>query len=43
MTSKKRKPRRILLVKSAMMPTMRGPRKEADLSVRANREKKEDS
>jgi hypothetical protein len=43
MTRRKRNPRRMLPVRSAMMPTMRGPRNEADLSVSAKREKKEDS
>jgi hypothetical protein len=42
-TRRKRKPRRIFPVKSAIKPTMSGPRKEADLSVRAKSEKKEDS
>lgn len=38
-----RKPKRMFPVMSAMTPTTNGPRNDADLSVRANREKKDDS
>jgi hypothetical protein len=42
-TSRKTNPRRMLPVISAMTPTTAGPMKDADLSVRENREKKVDS
>lgn len=43
MNSRKTKPRRMLPVKSEIRPTTSGPKNEADLSVKENREKKVDS
>lgn len=43
MIRRKRKPRRMFPVLSAMRPTPRGPKRLADLSVKAKSEKKEDS
>ena len=43
MINRNKKPRRILPVTSAITPTMKGPMNEADLSVSAKREKKDDS
>lgn len=40
---RKRNPKRIFPVMSAMRPTTNGPRNDADLSVSAKREKKDDS
>lgn len=42
-TKRKRKPSRMFPVRSAIRPTTKGPRKDADLSVSANSEKKDDS
>ena len=43
MPAKNRKPKRMLPVLSAMNPTTKGPRKDADLSVSEYKEKKDDS
>lgn len=43
MTRRKMNPFRMLPVISDIRPTAAGPTKDADLSVRANREKKDDS
>lgn len=43
MINKNTKPNRIFPVLSAINPTTNGPRNEADLSVNANKEKKDDS
>lgn len=43
MAARKTKPRRMLPETSEMSPTMAGPIKDADLSVREKREKKVDS
>jgi hypothetical protein len=43
MMRRKMKPFRIFPVISEMRPTMAGPTNEADLSVSANKEKKDDS
>lgn len=43
MIRRKTNPFRMLPVMSDMRPTMAGPTKDADLSVRAKREKKDDS
>jgi hypothetical protein len=43
MMRRKTNPFRIFPVISEMRPTMAGPTNEADLSVRANKEKKDDS
>lgn len=43
MMSRKMKPFRIFPVRSEMRPTTAGPTNEADLSVRANKEKNDDS